>query len=432
MTKVVSVTSMAVERDSRTYKFAASVARLGYESIVVEGEPSELPADGLPFRLVSPPSGPEQDGAAAPESAPDAPAREAPPATRGRPRLLARVVRVALTLLAPLVMAVAKLRNSLVVLRSSLREVVSRNRETSALLPEAEVYWLHSFPQLPSVYLKARRLRARFLYDTPDAYWEPGQTPAATRTVGLVMRAYEAIEGFGVRRAERFTSVSAGVGELLERRFGRRPEIVCNCHDPRLDQECERDIREVTGVAPEDFLLVMTGNLKPGMAVKQALLAMQKLPDRVHIAFVGRGHERSLGMVEELGLTGRAHLLRSVPPMQVVSFVRTADASPILYTAATENYRYALPNGFFHAIAAGLPVLFPPLPEIRALAVEHGLGVEIDPGNPDSIAAGVRLLCEDGERAARHRANAERAREQLSWEREEETLAEILRPSRSL
>jgi glycosyltransferase involved in cell wall biosynthesis len=421
MTRVVSVTSISVERDSRTYKFAASAARLGYESIVVEGETSAGIGREAPFELISPEQAREELEPPPPLPGPTPFHRitEAlPPRLRGAFSLLTRGIDRRIVLPA---------RASIYTLRLGLHDFRRRNALTASLLPDAEIYWLRSFHQFPSVYSKARHLKARFLYDTPDAYWEPpGLTPAPTRAHRLLLRRFERVERRAVRRAERFTTVSGGLVELLERRFGRRGEVIRNAHDLRLDQRPDRDLREVTGVGPDDFLLVMTGNRKDGLTFKEALEAMKMLPERVHIAFLGRNHELSRPLVEEAGLSRRVHLPQPVPPTQVVEFISSADASPILLEPLTPSYYYSLPNGFFHAIAAGLPILYPPLPEMRALAAEHDVGLEIEPKDPNSIAAGVRALSEDPDRAARHRAGSERARQVLNWEREERIIADIL------
>lgn len=404
MARVVTITSIAVERDSRTYKFAASVARLGHDSVVVEGQRSAALPDQLPFELISPER---------PEEAPWTPA-EHDGGAEDRPALIAR--------------AAQPLHHSWLVSRSYLGDYRRRNRETAALLPEADVYWLHAHRQFPSVYRRARRAKARFLYDAPDAFWEPGQTPVADRTARALLRLTERMERYCARRAEGFTTVSNGLAEILEKRFGRRPEVIRNAHDSRLDEDPPEGIRATAGVGDDDFLAVMTGNLKPGMAIGEALEAMRGLPDRVHLAFVGRGHEATRPAVDELGLSERVHLLGSVPPTEIVRFIAGADASPILYRAASANYLHSLPNGFFHAIAAGLPILYPDLPEIKALGTEHGLGVEIDATDPASIAAGLRALSEDPDAAARHRASVEEARKVLNWEHEEAVLARILDP----
>ena len=53
MRTVVSITRLTVERDRHTFKQAASVARFGYTSIVVEGGTSNLDRASLPFGLRS-------------------------------------------------------------------------------------------------------------------------------------------------------------------------------------------------------------------------------------------------------------------------------------------------------------------------------------------------------------------------------------------
>ena len=115
-----------------------------------------------------------------------------------------------------------------------------------------------------------------------------------------------------------------------------------------------------------------------------------------------------------------------MPPTEVTSFIRGADAAALLYYAVTPNFLNALPNRFFHAVAAGLPQLYPPLTEVSALADRFGLGIQIDPQDPGSIALATRSLIEDPERLAAYREGAAHAREQLSWEREEEEVLDHL------
>ena len=171
----------------------------------------------------------------------------------------------------------------------------------------------------------------------------------------------------------------------------------------------------------------LAGNAKPGDTIEEAVAALRLLPERVHLALVGGGHEALRGTRRPSAACGdRVHLLAPVPPTEVASFIATADAAPILYRAWTVNFQHALPNRFFHAVAAGLPVLYPPLAEIAALCSEHELGLPIDPLDPGvdrrRRAARSARTPSCGRACA---ANVERAaREVLSWEREEQVLAD--------
>src|SRR5262249_34676467 len=77
---IVSVTPVAVERDSRTFRAAACMARLGYRSIVFEVEPSRNLNGDVPFELLT------LGGRQAPAVPAPAPARPAPAAAPAPPR----------------------------------------------------------------------------------------------------------------------------------------------------------------------------------------------------------------------------------------------------------------------------------------------------------------------------------------------------------
>ena len=406
---VVSVTRLGLQRDKRTYQNAASLSRFGYRSTVVEGEPSPLDRDQLPFGLITI-EGAEQ------LREPDGADHEAAEATTdgepaGTPSLGKRLRGAALR-------ANGWWRNPLLLWRLHRRD----NELTLASLPPADLYYLTFFWQFPAVWKACRRAGAGFIYDANDAYWLWPGYRWYPRLFRLWLRA---VERRCVRRATAFVTVSEGVAELLERRYGRRPDVVRNLHDVRVDEDSDLDVRKASGLGDDDFLVVVVGNEKPSDAVAESLQALARLPDRVHMALLGAGYEKHDPLVRELGLERRVHMLAPVPPTEVTSAIRSADAG-LINTRAREVHMHALPTRLFSTIAAGLPVLYPPLPEVRALAEAHGLGLPIDAEDPDAIADAVRRLSKDPELAAEKRANVERAREELNWEHEERLLARIV------
>jgi glycosyltransferase involved in cell wall biosynthesis len=404
MRTVVSVTPIAVERDSRTYKQAASLARLGYRSLVLEGDPSSIAGAELPFELLTV-GGKRHDGDAPAPPEPDPPS----PAPSTNPSIAARLLERLRRLGEPPLALLANLRWNLRTFRS---------------LPKADLYWLHSYNQFPAV--RARARGRAYVYDAHDSYFEVYPDDGDGYRSRWTPRLFAAIERRCVRGAREFVTVSDGVAGLLESRFGRRPAVIRNCPDLRLDKRAPRSVREVAGVPDDAFLLVAVGNAKPGMTVAEGLRAVARLPERVHIAFVGGGMEAFRPLVAQLGIGERAHLLPPVPPTEVTSFMEGADAAPVLYYAITPNFMNALPNRFFHAVAAGLPILYPPLAEITKLSTAHDLGLPIDPRDPDSIAAAVGELIDDPARAEEFGANVRAAREELSWEHEERLVGDLV------
>jgi glycosyltransferase involved in cell wall biosynthesis len=398
MKRIVSLTPSSVERDSRTFRQAASMARFGYASHVIEGRPSQFAGDGLAFTLEPAEGEPRAAAKAAP-----APATTAP-VSRGR-RAVGRVFTVPLT----------------------IARYLAGQRSLARRLPPADMYYLHAYAQFPAVWLAARRHGAPYVYDAHDFYPEFLEGGQPTRLESWLMRRfYLAIESRCARSATALVTVSEGVADLYERHCGRRPAVVRNCAELRVRDALPGDVRHAASVPEDAFLLLAVGNHKPGTrAIAEAVEALTLLPEHVHLAFVGDGYVEFEPLAASLGVAGRVHFVGPVPAPHVPRFIAAADASLILYVPVLEDIEHALPNGLFSSVAAGLPLLYPELSEIGRIAREHELGVPIDPRVPASIASGAMALT-DGQAAASFRRNAERARGVLNWEREETLLADVV------
>jgi glycosyltransferase involved in cell wall biosynthesis len=393
----VSVTPLSVEKDSRTFKLAATMKRLGYDSTVVEGRRSTSTlATSLPFELHS-----------------VRPPEPAPPGV-GRGPAESDVIQALRRLVGALLLPVQFLRLWV---------------ETARRMPPASLYYVHSYEQFPAVWFKSLRHRVPYVYDAHDMYsvlrHDGRSRPFEVR---FEDRIRDAVERLCVRRAAALVTVSDGVADLHERAFGRRPLVARNVHDGRLDEVTTVTVREACGLGSDAFLLAISGNYKRGMAIAELLRALLELPTSVHLALIGAGYEAVGDEVARLGLDARVHRFRPLAPTHVVPFLQSADLAPIIYRSLTPNFAYALPNGFFHAIAAGLPVLYPPeLVEIRTIVETRGFGVPIVPSDPVNVATTVARLRDDRTEFLRLRSAAERASLQLTWEHEETVLSPVLR-----
>jgi glycosyltransferase involved in cell wall biosynthesis len=291
-------------------------------------------------------------------------------------------------------------------------------------IPPAELYYLHSFEFHRAVASITARSGARIIYDAHDFYRgiEPPERQGAFDR-NRMRPFFDALEKHLVAAADATVTVSDGIAALMERTFGRRPTVLRNCHDERLDQAVEPDLRRSFSLAPADRLCVVVGNRKPGMAVDTAVDALAMLPTHFRLAFVGRGYEADSERLRQHPAASRVHFGRHVAPNQVVPFIRTADLGLVIYEPYSANYRHALPNGFFQVIAAGLPLVRAALPEIEAAIGRHAVGVRLDRLDPPSLAAAI-LHCAE-ETAGLRPAVAALARE-LRWEAESLRLSRLV------
>jgi glycosyltransferase involved in cell wall biosynthesis len=412
MTRIVTITPLAAENDSRTFKQAASLARLGYESVVVEALPSRDRRD-LPFELIT--AGGDPGGS---RGHPPAASHTAGPwwrsaggrALNAAPGSASRAARD----------LADELSDGITFLRAFGRRYWL---ETARAVPEASLYYLHGYFQFPAAYLASRRHRAPLAYDAHDFY--PVIFSEDTPAGRFLRRPLLWLDRAAARRAAGFVTVSNGVADLYESAYGRRPRVIRNCHDLRLDEPAASTVRQAAGVGDDDFLVVAVGHAKPGDAFDQMVEAIERCPDDVHVAFVGNQDGRAAA-VSAHPAASRLHFLPAVPPRQLSAFIESADVAAILYTEHDADYANALPNRFFFPVAAGLPVLYPPLREIRRLAESMELGVPIDPLDPNSIVAAIQGLASDPDRVAELQEKVVQARPALSWEGEEAVLADMI------
>jgi hypothetical protein len=88
-----------------------------------------------------------------------------------------------------------------------------------------------------------------------------------------------------------------------------------------------------------------------------------------------------------------------------------------------------MPNGFFHVVASGIPVLYSVnLPDVALLASRYGLGLEFDPTDISSFVDSVKRFRGDPRQAADFQSAALSAASEISWESEEEILGRVLEP----
>jgi glycosyltransferase involved in cell wall biosynthesis len=389
----VSVTPLALEADSRTFRIACALAEAGFRTIVVEGRASRSRFwDGrIEVRSLA---APRAQTAAAPS-------RRGGGLRTGR---LGPAGEVALY---------AAYRG-----HDWWRHCI----RPLAAIPPADLYYLHSFEFYRAV--AARAGGAPIIYDAHDFYRgiEPAERqPSFDRR--YLRPFFNALEAKLFARAAAIVTVSDGVAGLIETACGRRPVVIRNCHDDRGDRAPTADLRAQIGLNPDERLCVVVGNCKPGMAIETAVAAIERLPAGYHLAFLGRGYERIL--TERAGgpLARRVHWGHVVAPNEVVPAIRSADLGLVLYSPYSENYRFALPNGFFQVVAAGLPVVRAPLPEIEAAIGGYAIGECLSRLDPDTLAGAISRCVED---AAALRAGTARLAATLRWENETRVLNRLI------
>ncbi len=207
----------------------------------------------------------------------------------------------------------------------------------------------------------------------------------------LALRASLALGG-------RLVAVSRQLAGHLSRDLWIRPDrVVTIANGIAWSPAPPAPLRRLLGAGPTDPLILAVGNLYPVKGHAHLVAALARLAARhpaAHVVIAGRGElgEALRALARRLGLEHRVHLLgfRSDVPALL------AAADVFVLPSLSEG----LPLSLLEAMSAGRPVVASDTGDVRTVLEGGRLGVLVEPGNAEQLAAALdRLLSRPAEAA---------------------------------
>jgi glycosyltransferase involved in cell wall biosynthesis len=279
--------------------------------------------------------------------------------------------------------------------------------------------------------IKQRRPEVKLVYDSHELLH--GWPLNLDQQTGLVLRVKSVMarrlailrERREAALADAVVTVNDSLADDLMGHFGlrRRPVVLRNA--PRLRPLPERTdrLRDRFRIPPSQRILVFVRSRlhTRTLNLERVLDEFRARPD-VALVFISRdplqGNEVK-AYAERRGCAN-AHFHEAIPPAEVVPTLASADVGLVpTWNRRDLSYWYALDNKLFDYVAAGLPVLATAQPEYRRLVETHGVGLCVNPDEPDAYVRGFDAVVA-GE--AEYRRASRAAREALCWEQEEPRL----------
>ena len=298
-----------------------------------------------------------------------------------------------------------------------------RNLIAAARRDSPDVVHAHDVAMLVPGFIAARLAGARLVYDSHEL---ATGVPYRSRAWGWLVAI---IERLLVRRCDQVITVSDGIAARLQERYGlERPvTVVRNVADPPSSDtggEPRLDLRSTLGLGDRPLVLHQ-GAIAQDRGCENLVAAISMVEaDLVFLGAEGAQAERLRASVDRAGTGDRIHFLPPAPLEQLLAITAQADVGVSLLEDTCENHRLALPNKVFDYVAAGVPVVVSALPELERLVAAHGIGWTVDPSDPASVAAGLRVALEArGDEGLRRRLAEAGAG--LSWRSEKQALLEL-------
>lgn len=257
------------------------------------------------------------------------------------------------------------------------------HRAVARALPPADLYLASDLYTLPALAAAAQRHDAALVYDARELY-AALDSSAGRPWVGASWRA---VERRYAPRADAILTVGDAIADRLASDLGiERPHVLYNAPDAPAGAPDRGALRRQLEI-PDDGrpIVLYQGLFREGRGLEALVEAVQRVDDW-RLVLIGEG---ALDGWLRAATGDRITVSPFVPPDSLATLTPGADLGACLIEPLTESLRLSLPNKLFEYLAAGVPVLASPLPEIRAV-VDLGVGILADPSDPVAVARALR------------------------------------------
>ncbi|WP_200813936.1 glycosyltransferase [Hymenobacter roseosalivarius] len=265
-----------------------------------------------------------------------------------------------------------------------------------------------------------------FVYDAHELFTEVPEIVGRP----TIKRIWQQVEKFIVPRATLAYTVGPALAQWFVQQYGQPFAVVRNVS--RLEVA---ELPPTPPTVPADGYILYQGVLNEGRGLEALIDAMPQVTVRLIICGEGDLSASLRERAQQLGLlaSGQVEFRGFVLPDELRLITRQASLGIMLLENRGLSYYYSLANKFFDYLHAGVPQLIVDFPEYCRLNDQYDVA-EVVELTPDTIAAAInRLLRDEPARYHQLAQNCRRARLELNWQREEQTLlalyATLLQPA---
>jgi glycosyltransferase involved in cell wall biosynthesis len=262
---------------------------------------------------------------------------------------------------------------------------------------------------IASLLLRAPRLvRAALVYEAhglaaDEAEARPAMLGGAPPPSPAKIRRLAARDARVWRSAEGYVTITAGLRQELEHRFGARRHVAVVPDGVRA----VAPRRPPATAARRPFTIGYAGHLYPWKGVDIVVECVAALPDARGLIVGGHPQEPDLARVQALAeqtlCSLRITFTGMLPPGEVLTRLQEADVLLLPNPPSALSSRFTSPLKLFEYMAAGRPIVASDLPSIREVLTDGRNALLAEAGNPQAFTAAVRRIKDDpqlGERLA--------------------------------
>jgi len=262
------------------------------------------------------------------------------------------------------------------------------------------------------------KLDTHLIYDTHEYFTEVPELVARPK----VQKTWEGIEGWIFPKLKSIYTVNTSIAQLYSKKYRKEVKVVRNISPSFTISNLKT--KEELGIPSDKFIIIIQGaGINIDRGAEEALEAMKEIEDAV-LLIVGDGD-----VVSKLKESVSSHYLEEkvkfFPKMsydKMMNYTTHADLGLTLDKPTNINYRFSLPNKLFDYIHTNTPILSTDLVEVKNIIETYQVGRIISELTSNNLAKIINEIKEDKLSLDTWKNNCSKAKEELNWEKECETL----------
>ena len=200
------------------------------------------------------------------------------------------------------------------------------------------------------------------------------------------------LETESIAQADAVITVSQSIATILHQTYPIKKPIVVPNAPPRSNLRENSPLRTRLGLPEDHKVILYLGGIMPGRGLDTLFEVMPRLPESVHLAFIGypvRIFELDFDEMLQRAdaVRHRIHLLGRKPYEDVIHEAFGADIGYNAIELTCESYENALPNKFFEYVFSNIPVISTQQADVVKLTESFGLGKIVPDRDLDTLVS---------------------------------------------
>ena len=266
-------------------------------------------------------------------------------------------------------------------------------------------------------YIIGKLKGAKLIYDAHEYFTE---VPEVVRRPS-VQKIWQWVEKTFVPKFDLTYTVSGGLAELFEQKYGNHFEVIMNA--PVLSEGPDKP--EEAHISEESEYILYQGALNEGRGLEHLIEAMQHIGMPLKLAGEGDLSNQLRKQVKNLGLEQKVKFLGYVPPTELKKVTAKATLGINLVENTGLSYYYSLSNKFFDYIHAYIPQVCIAFPEYKKLNDQYNVALLVNDCSANQISAALARLLKDENLYGQLQKNCEVCSRNLNWQKEEKKLQNL-------